>query len=99
VGLLWTSTIEHFRTSLCDDVDAFEGRSGQSFEEWRVFPEFIETDEQMKNQLHSLSGGLAEHTKFGLQLIHQSVQDCLLSRGFAMLDDSTDANNDLIRVK
>jgi hypothetical protein len=75
------------------NVDALQEKSGQSFEEWAKAPDYIETDEQMRRQLRSLSGGLVEQTEFGVQLIHQSVQDCLLERGFSILDPLLVTNN------
>lgn len=49
--------------------------------------EFIQTDDQMKKRLRVWSAGLAELSqKNRVQLIHQTVQDFLFDRGFAMLD-------------
>lgn len=57
------------------NVDATLEMSGKTLKEWEDVDYRINTDEQMKKKLRLLSGGLAEITKFGVQLIHQSVQD------------------------
>jgi len=64
----------------------------QSFQECKKLPAYIETDTQMEKQLLSLSGGLAEwknhkHQRVA-QLVHQSVNDYLISKGFYQFDIS-----------
>ncbi|KAL2126466.1 hypothetical protein VTI74DRAFT_853 [Chaetomium olivicolor] len=68
------------------NVDAMLSMSGKTLEEWATLGDYIETDDPMKKLLPSLSGGLVELSKFGIQLIHQSVQDFLLAQGFAALE-------------
>lgn len=64
----------------------------QSFQECKQLPGYIETDTQMEKQLRSLSGGLAEwknhENKCVAQLVHQSVNDYLISKGFYHFDIS-----------
>ena len=53
---------------------------------------FVETDEQMKRTVTSLSGGLAETVEYQngqtVRFIHQSVNDYLIERGLQELDTS-----------
>jgi len=64
----------------------------QSFQKCKKLPAYIETDTQMERQLLSLSGGLAEwknhQYKRVAQLVHQSVNDYLISKGFYHFDIS-----------
>jgi hypothetical protein len=65
-----------------------------SFSDYENMSDFIEDNEQMQKQLRSLSGGLAEwkvHKSSQqpiAQLIHQSVNDYLLDKGFQILIQS-----------
>ena len=69
--------------------------SYHSFEDWKKLPGYIETDRQMEKQLRSLSGGLAEwedhEDERVAQLVHQSVDDYLISKGFYHFDTSLDS--------
>ncbi|KAI9764880.1 MAG: hypothetical protein M1839_005696 [Geoglossum umbratile] len=72
------------------NVDAYPSR--HSLQEWRKLPNYIQTDGQMEKQLLSLSGGLVEikqrEANNVVQLIHQSVKDYLITKGFCNLDSS-----------
>ncbi len=78
-----TLSISEMRCAM--SVDATLSMSGKTLQEWAALDDYIETDAQMKRLLVSLSGGLVELTSFGVQLIHQSVLDFLLEKGFAAL--------------
>jgi ankyrin repeat protein len=70
------------------NVDATLALSGSSFDEWTTIDNYVDDDNRMRKQLRSLSGGLVEIGQFGVQLIHQSVQDFLLEGGLGILEPS-----------
>ncbi|KAK4213297.1 het-eN, partial [Rhypophila decipiens] len=86
--------VPEFRCAM--NIDATLEMSGKTLKEWEDVDYHIETDKQMEKKLHFLSGGLAEITKSGVQLIHQSVQDFLFSKGFGVLDPKTTWTEDII---
>jgi hypothetical protein len=69
----------------------------RSFTDCERIPDFIEDNKQMEKHLHFLSGGLAEwknheYTEETIaQLVHQSVKDYFVDRGFQYFDNSLDS--------
>lgn len=64
------------------------------YQPWEKSPEFLESDDFLRDRINYLSGGLAElfqicgseaSQQLGVQLIHQSVLDFLLSEGLTFL--------------
>ncbi|KAK4160239.1 hypothetical protein QBC43DRAFT_114552 [Cladorrhinum sp. PSN259] len=89
--------VSEFRCAM--NVDATLEMSGKSFKQWGEFEYHIDTDQQMAKKVRFLSGGLAEITKSGIQLIHQSVQDFLFSKGLASLTRKRPGPKTLSSVK
>jgi hypothetical protein len=79
------------RAELCSAMNVDANSKLHSFSDYENMSDFIENNEQMQQQLRSLSGGLAEwkvHESSQqpiAQLIHQSVNDYLLDKGFKIL--------------
>ena len=84
-------SLEELRIAKVVDVDT----SHTSIQQCKNTPEYAETNEDMEKRICDLSRGLAEVGNHGgekaVQLIHQSVNDTLLDRGFQLLGNLTAA--------
>lgn len=85
---LWPLSLEELRYAMVVDLT----NDFTSLEEFHGSVDFVETDEQMKKMVKSLSGGLAEivenKDRQTVRFIHQSVNDYLIERGLQKLDPS-----------
>ena len=83
--------LEELRIAMVVDVDT----SYTSIQQCKNTPEYAETNEDMEKRICDLSRGLAEVGNHGgeraVQLIHQSIKDSLLDRGFQLLGNLTAA--------
>ncbi|KAF3343895.1 hypothetical protein VD0002_g3749 [Verticillium dahliae] len=71
------------------DALNFDGEAGiqrGAYENWLSASDTIRSNDQMVKKLRVLSAGLAEISNGVVQLVHQTVQDFLFEKGFAMLD-------------
>ena len=78
-------TLQEIREATALDIHS----SQTSLQDSRTAGQYAETDEEMERRILSHSRGLAEVEKHGskriVQLVHQSVMDFLLQRGFRLL--------------
>ncbi|KAM0275825.1 hypothetical protein ACHAQH_007370 [Verticillium albo-atrum] len=80
---------ENLPVDLLRDAMNFDGEAGmqqKAHEIWLAAPDSIRSNDQMTKKLRLLSAGLAEVSNGVVQLVHQTVQDFLFDKGFAMLD-------------